>query len=416
MTIVLVGLDYRTTPLELRERLHLSGDNLHCALDALHSEALEEVVIVSTCNRLEVYAGTPNAEQAIAVVSADVAKRTSLTSGELRQHLRILCDQEAVDHLMRVTCGLESLVLGETEILGQVADAFIQAQRAGTTKANLSRLFQYAIRVGKRARAETAISQHTLSVSHAAVLLAQQQVPHLANANALIIGAGRMAELAVRALKAHGVQRVTIANRTFSRAKMLADRTGSEALEWQQLREALSQADIVITATSAHQPILKVADIKARLRPLLMIDIAVPRNVHSRVRALPNVQLYDIDALQAVVADHRSKRLSEVGLIERLIVEQREAFFAWVSSRSAVSTIVRLRQHGDDMAAAELNRALRRLPELSERERDVVAQMAHRLVHKLLHAPTTALHDHAALDDRDYLHAVRRLFDLEATE
>jgi glutamyl-tRNA reductase len=416
VTIVLVGLDYRTTPLELRECLHLTGEELQALMSALQSEALAEVVVLSTCNRLEVYASAPEVDHAVAALSQYLSQRVSLPSGSLRQHLRVLTDQRAVHHLMRVTCGLESLVLGESEILGQVADAFKQAQRAGTTGAVLSRLFQQALRVGKRARTETAISQHRLSVSHVAVLLAQQQIPNLANASALVVGAGRMAELAVRALKARGVEQVRVLNRTFSKASDLASRTSVEAIEWGQLRVALSDADIVIAATSAQQPIVSLEDIAPRDRKLIMIDIAVPRNVQPGIGKLSNVQLYDMDDLQSVVAEHSAMRLSEVGIIETKIADEREAFFGWLNSRRAVPTIVSLRQQADSLAEVELRRALRRLPDLSERERDVLEQMAHRIVHKLLHAPTTALRERASSEDPTYLHTIRHLFDLEAAE
>ncbi len=420
MTIVLVGLNHLTAPLEVRERLYLAGDELQRTLITLHGETPAEIVVVSTCNRLEIYANADDGDRVIEAVIAYLAGRASLTAAQLQGCVQNLLDQDAVCHLMRVAAGLESLALGETEILGQIADALKQAQRAGTTGAVLSRLFHDAIHAGKRARTETSISQHTLSISHAALLMAKQHIPDLSKANALVIGAGRMAELTLRALKAHETATVRVINRTFNRASVLASRVGVEALEWEHLKTALRDADIVITATSAPQPVLGAADISAayyqeRAHPLIVLDIAVPRNVNSNVRHLPNIRLYDIDDLQAVVEGHRAKRQSEAAQVETIIAEELDTYLGWLNSRTAVSTIVALRQKGEGLAAAELTRALNRLPDLSDHEREVLAQMAHRIVNKLLHTPTAALRERAAQGDHNaYLHAVKQLFDLEA--
>ncbi|HLU09572.1 MAG TPA: glutamyl-tRNA reductase [Oceanobacillus sp.] len=410
MTLVLVGLNYRTTPLELRERLYLSeADRLH-ALKALHGAVLDEVVVVSTCNRLEIYGVASDAERAVAGITACLAERAAIPTAQL--HIQTLLDRDAAHHVMRVAAGLESLALGETEILGQIADALKGAQQAETTGAVLSRLFHDAIHAGKRARTETSISQHTLSISHAAVLLAKQEISDLSSANVLVVGAGRMAELMLRALKAHNVSAIRVINRTLSRAQVLADRVGVEALEWQQLKTALRDADVVFTATSAPQPIISAADVDHS--SLVLLDISVPRNVNPDVRRLQNVRLYHLDDLQAVVETHRSKRQSEVAQVEAIIAEELERYLQWLNSRNAVSTIVALRKKAEQLAEEELIRAFNRLPDLSDHEREVVAQMTHRIVNKLLHAPTTALRERAANGDHfKYLHAARQLFDLE---
>lgn len=413
MTLVMIGLNYQTAPLDLRERLFLAGDDLQYAATAFHGELMTEVVIVSTCNRLEIYANTSDVAMSLEKTTSYLAGRATLTAAQIESCLQKLTDRDAVRHLMRVASGLESLVLGESEILGQIAQALSQAHQAGTTGAMLSRLFQDAIHVGKRARHETAISQHTLSVSHAAILMVKQRIPDLTGANTLIIGAGRMAELAVRAARAHGVNTVHVINRTFSRAEVLASRVGIQALEWQHLRAALREADLVITATSAPQPILSAGDIEG-VRPRVIVDIAVPRNVKPDVRDLPNVWLYDIDDLQLVVDNHHALRQSEVTQVEAIIIEGVEAYLGWLNSRNAVPTIVALRHKAEAMAALELERTLHRLPNLSEQEREVVTQMAYRIVNKMLHAPSVALRERAAKDDHfAYLHAMRRLFDLE---
>jgi glutamyl-tRNA reductase len=413
----MIGLNYQTAPLELRERLYLTGDDLQRAVATLHQETMAEIAIVSTCNRLEVYANAADSAHAVEKIKVYLGGRASLSEAQLTTCLQNLVDREAVYHLMRVTAGLESLVLGESEILGQVAQAFTQARLAGTTGAVLSRLFQDAIHAGKRARTETAISQHTLSVSHAAVLMAKRQFPVLTKANTLVIGAGRMAELAARALKAQGLNRIRVVNRTSARASDLANRVGVEAMEWGQLHEALRAADLVITATSAPQPILKDSEIfsaRDTSQPLVIVDIAVPRNASQSLRDLSNVRLYDIDDLQSVVDDHRARRQSEAKQVEAIIDEELRAYLGWLNSRNAVPTIVALRQKAEEMAALELNRAFQRLPDLTEDEREVVMQMAHRIVNKMLHAPTIALRERAAKDEHyAYLHAMRKIFDLE---
>lgn len=413
MTIVFVGLDYRTAPVELRECLYLAGDDLRRALVALHGGAVDEVVILSTCNRLEVYASAAHTEQAVDAITGYLAGRVA----QLQPHLRQCIEHDVARHLLRVAGGLESLVLGETEIMGQVADALEQAQQAGTSGALLTRLFHTALHAGKRARSETGISQHTLSVSHAAVLMAKQHMPDLTQCNVLVVGAGLMAELALRALNAHDAAHVRVINRTFSRAALLAAQAGVEAVAWDEMATALAEADVVITATSAPGNVVSREMIAARQpgRKLVMVDIGVPRNVDSQVRQVGGVTLHDIDELQSVVDDHRARRESEVWRVEAIIDEEVIAYLHWLESRSAVSTIVALREKAADVAALELERAFHRLPDLSQHERDVIEHMAHRIVNKLLHNPTAALRERAAAGDHfTYLHAVQQLFDLEA--
>jgi glutamyl-tRNA reductase len=419
VTILLIGFDYQHSSVEIREQLYLKGDDLRKALTSLHKEPLTEVVIVSTCNRLEIYAQTDNVEQAAEKIIDYLIGQTVLPAVELQRTIQKATNQVAVHHLMRVACGLESLLLGETEILGQVTDALKQAQQMETCSLVLSRLFQVAVHSGKRARTETAISQHALSLSHVAVLMAKSQIADLGSAKALVIGAGRMAELAVKALKAHGAADICVINRTYSSALSLAAHSEINAMEWDHLASALAASDLIITATSAPHAILQIDDIAqtqavCESRPLLIIDISVPRNVHQEVGLLPDVTLYDIDDLQAVVEDHRAKRHAEIAQVETIIDEQANAFVGWMNSRSTVSTIVTMRHKAQQLAEAEVTRTLHKLPNLSEQEREIVSEMAHRIVNKMLHAPTTALQEQAAQGDHySYLHAVQQLFDLE---
>lgn len=414
MTLVLFAMDYRTASLDVRERLYLTSDALMDALAVLREERdLAEVIIVSTCNRLEIYGATDHAEGAFDAFGRFMRARAALDETQIATHFRHMVDDEAVHHLMRVACGLESVVLGETQILGQVIGALKQAQRAETAGPLLTRLFNDAVHTGKRARAETGISRHTLSVSHAAVGLARQHFGDLSKAQVLVVGAGQMAELGLRALKGLGVERLRVINRTGEKARILAERCGAEALPWERFSAALCESDVIITAVNVSKPLI-CAEHLAGTSGAVVIDIGVPRNVDPRVRDLAGVHLYDIDDLQAAVADHRAKREGEIAQVERIIAEEAAAYRRWIDSRSVVSTIVALRQKARTLAASEVDRTLHRLPDLSDREAEIIAQMAHRIVNKLLHAPTAALSEPLASEQRDIvLKTVRELFDLQ---
>ena len=428
MIPVLVGLDYRTAPLALRERLHADDAHLLPLLATLAGPhgLLREIVVLSTCNRYEVYAASDNptlAHDAIVdcLLSArDVALQPLLDALYRRE------GTEATRHLLRVAAGLESLVLGETQILRQVADALTQAQQAGTAGALLNRLFTVALHTGKRARTETAISQHTLSVSHAAALLVERELADIAQPHIVIVGAGEMATLAADALAQRGQhgQRgqdsISVVNRSEAHAQEIAARLGVQARPWDELAEAVARADAVIAATSARQPVLRVEEIAASrhgdpARPLLLVDIGVPRNIAPTAHAThPAIQLYDIDDLQAVVAEHWRLREAEAPQVEAIIAEEARDYTHWLNSRHVVPVLTELRHRADAIADAELEHALRRLPDLDAHERDVIAQMAQRIVHKLMHTPTVTLKSRAARGDHfDYDHAIRKLFALD---
>ncbi len=421
MTIVLVGLNHRTAPVELREQFYLADGPLQVALEALHGKELSEVVILSTCNRLEVAGSTEQAESAFAVIETFLAHSHDISREELRSHLYFIEGRAAVEHLMRVASGLESLVLGETQIMRQVANAVAFAE--STDGPILARLFSAALHTGKRARTETAISQHTLSVSHTAALLVKQQIDKrqqdVSQVRALVIGAGEMAELAARALQRHGVSSLSVINRTQAKAQALAERLDIQALAWQDRQEALRRADVVITATSAPQPIINVDDIapellERRQHPLLLVDIGVPRNVDEKVSALPGVQLYDIDDLQSVVEEHRSRRQAEIAPVEVIIAQELDSYMQWLETRRVAPLITELRRQAEALAQAEVEQALKRMPDLQPHEQEIVAQMAHRIVNKMLHAPTVTLKARVARGDHyDYAHAVRQLFALD---
>jgi glutamyl-tRNA reductase len=425
-SILLAGLNHRTATIDIRERFTLNS----CGLDVVHGElrrladkspALQEVVVISTCNRLEVYAAASEVEAGWAAIGEYLADLYGASADELDGLLYHVQDDEAVRHLMRVTAGLDSLILGEPQILGQVAAAFEAAKAAGSHGPVLSHLFSHALHCGKRARTETAIGNYTTSISHAAALLAEQKLGPLAQRHALVIGAGEMAELAAKALHQHGIATITCVNRTQERALRIVERVGGRALAWPQLEEALLHTDMVISATSAPHVVLpaeQVAAIQARrgARPLLLIDIALPRDIDVAVDGVAGVQRYDIDHLRDTVDANLARRQAAIPDVERIIEGEAACYLYWLNERTVVPALVELRRRAEEVAGAELERTLRRIEHRSGQDELVeqeVAQLAHRIVAKLLHLPTVRLKAHAAHGNGDaYAEALEELFAL----
>ncbi|MEO8606440.1 MAG: glutamyl-tRNA reductase [Chloroflexota bacterium] len=416
MNLILIGLNYQTAPLALREQFYLADEPLRTALAELRDAGLAEVAILSTCNRLEIAACAEQTQLGMAAITAFLARSGHLSGGQLVEYIYEMQGRAVIQHLMRVAGGLESLILGETQILGQVAHALAVAQTAQTDGTILSRLFTAALHAGKRARHETAISQHTLSVSHAAVSLIKEQVEDLSALHALVIGAGEMGELAARALQMHGVTSITLMNRTDAKAYALAQHLGIQAAPWEDFSAALEQADVVIAATSATQPLIMREQILSlsRQNHLLVVDIGVPRNVDYQIAHLPHVQLYDIDDMRSVVSEHHSLRQSEIEAVEAIIAHEQTVFEGWLDARPIVPLIAELRSQAEAIAQHEVEQTLQRLPDLNEREQEIVAQLAHRIVNKILHAPTVTLKSRVAQGDNDdYALTVRQLFALD---
>ncbi len=421
MPIVVMGLNYRTAPIEIREKLTLSGCALQSALEELkrlllaQTQGVYEAVILSTCNRLEVIVSTPHVEDAIALVEQFLSR---VSHADLSPHLYSHVGDEASRHLMRVACGLDSMILGESEILGQVTGAFEDARSAGTIGTVLSRLFAHAIHTGKRARTETPISRYTTSVSHVAARRVMEKLNPLQPAKLLIVGVGKMAMLAAQALKRFDMTDLMFLNRTFERADWLATDFGGQAVHWLQLREALVWADAIICATGAPQPVITRHDLESVLdrrqgRPLVIMDIAVPRDVESTIRELPGVQYDDIDDLQSVVDANIELRRAAIPQVEAVIEQEIERFTDWIRSRQVVPVIKQLREQAQIIADEELTHTLSRLPDADERTRQLITLMAHRLVNRLMHEPTSRLREQAAQGKGDlYADAVRELFAL----
>jgi glutamyl-tRNA reductase len=419
MNLFLVGLSHRTAPVELRERLDFQARGVEAALLALASRRIvREAVVLSTCNRAEVYAAS-DAPDALGEVAAFVGEFHGVPSGEVRPHLYDRRDLDVARHLFRVAAGLDSLVVGEPQILGQVKDAHAASAAAQAVGPVLNRLFHSSFGVGKRVRSETALGAGAVSVSYAAVSLARKIFGDLSGHHVLVVGAGEMGKLTARHMQSQGVHRVTIVSRTLAHAARTAAAIGgASAAPWEELDRVLTASDIVISATGAAAPILTKARIELamrprRNRPLFVIDIAMPRDVEPAAGELEQVFLYNIDDLEATVRENLARRTSEVGRAEIIVVEEVEKFGAWLKSRSAIPTVVALRQRFESIRRAELQRLDAKLVGLSPDARARVDEVTRLIVEKLLLTPTEQL---KAVGDREtaglYAEAVARLFNL----
>jgi glutamyl-tRNA reductase len=397
MQLLLVGVSHRTAPIELRERLDFSADGVDRALAALAQyQTHHEATIVSTCNRVEVYLACTDAAAARAGIEKFLSEFHGVSDHQLSPHLYMKMGQEAVTHLFRVASGLDSLVVGEPQVLGQVKEAYTVASRFGATGPLLNRLFHTAFAVGKRVRSETALSEGAVSVSFAAVALAKKIFGTLKGRAVLVLGAGEMGKLTALHMRSQGIERLVIASRTPAHAATLAESIGGTAVPWESLNTGLADADILITATGASAPVVSRAAVahtmKARRgRPLFIIDIAVPRDVEPAAGEIEEVFLYNIDDLQTVVQENLSKRGTEASEAEKIVSEEVARFAGWLTSRGAVPTVVALRQRFEAVRQAELRRLEPKLASLSPEARARVEEVTRLLVEKLLINPTEQL-------------------------
>jgi glutamyl-tRNA reductase len=417
--IVLLAVDHTTAPIAFRERLSFTSRQVPQFLQSV-SQVSQECVLISTCNRVELYAVSSEPTVLTTHLMSALAEAQSIPLAELERHSYTLVDEQAVAHLLGVAAGLYSLVPGEPQIQGQVADALQIALGAGYAGPICSALFRAAIVAGKRARSETGISRNAASVSHVAVQLARQLFPNLNEARVLLIGSGKMSELAAQNLREHGAQRLVIINRTPTHAIDLAQRLGATYRTFSDLSQSLLEADVVISSTTAPRAIITVEMLTAVMqqragRSLLLIDIALPRDIEAQAAHIPGVHLYNLDDLQASVDAGIRLRLQEVEQVQAIIAEESLAFQRWLRSLSVTGTISDLRQRVDLLREQELARAMQRLPDtLTEREVGAVRELTTRLVNKLLHTPTLRLKDAAAEGQGHvYAEALRYLFDLE---
>jgi glutamyl-tRNA reductase len=416
-----VGLSHRTAPVELRERVDFSRLGAAEALTALgHRGISREMVVLSTCNRAEIYAvaGADGPD----AIGRFFAEYHGVPLASLADHLYVRRGAEAARHLFRVAAGLDSLVVGEPQILGQVKAAYGTASDQGCTGAVTNRLFHSAFTAGKRVRRETGLSEGAVSVSYAAIALARKIFGDLADLNVIVLGAGGMAKLTAVHLKAQGVRQMTIAIRTMSAAEGLARELAGRAVPWTDLSLALGAADIVITATGASDPVLTRSGVHEVMRPrqqrpLFIIDIAVPRDVDPAVGDLEQVFLYNIDDLQGIVKENLARRSGELERAEGIVDEEVDRFAAWMQAREVVPTVVALRERFEAIRRSELARLEPKITALPPEARDRLDEITQLLVQKLLLAPTEQLkstrdpHTIAA-----YAEALSQLFRLAADE
>ncbi|MGQ9511655.1 glutamyl-tRNA reductase [Thermodesulfitimonas sp.] len=422
MFTIVIGLNHRTAPVEVRERLSFSNEQAREFLTKLRSKpGVSAVVLLSTCNRTEFYMFFTNEIARTAVIEV-LCRRAGLEFSELKRHLYVYTENDCVRHLFRVAAGLDSMVLGETQILGQVKDAYQLALETGTTGGYFNALFQQALAVGKRVRTETGIDKNPVSVSYAAVELAKQNLGSIEGRNVLVVGAGKMSELTVKHLVANGVTGVIVSNRSFERAEELASRFGGRAVRFDELYRWMEKADIVISCTGASHYVIharEMAEVMAKRHgaKIFMIDIAVPRDVEPAVATLPGIVLFDIDALQDVVDGNLAERQRIAAEAERIIEEEVESFRRRQAEQAVIPTIVALKKLGEEIKRKELRRAFNRLGNLSDYERRVIMSLANSIANQLLHEPVRRLKD-LALTSQGlfYAGAIQELFKLDRKE
>lgn len=413
MGVVLVGLSHRVAAVELRERVALDAASAAALSRRLAAQA-GEAVCLSTCNRTELYLAGDDADWAEALAGEALAELGRGEAERIRSAAYRMRDEAAARHLFRVAAGLDSLVPGEGEILGQVRAAY----ERGAPGPLLDRLFRQAIHVGRRVRAETAIAESPASVSSAAAALAEQLFGDLSGCAVLLVGAGKIADLAARCLVSRGARIAVVANRSPERAAELADQVGAEPVSLEEVPSRLADVDVVVASTGAPGYVLSrdeaaPAARARRGRPLFLIDIAVPRDLDPAIHDLPGCYLYDIDDLEAVVRESLAGRRQEAARAEKLVLAEAERFRAWQASRRVAPAIASLRARAEEIRVAELQRVRPRLDRLPESERRVVEAMTARIVDKLLHLPTVRMKEAAlGADGAVYVEAVRHLFGL----
>jgi len=420
MLIFVVGVNHRTAPLEVREKLSFSEHSLGDSLAALKAyPAIEGCVILSTCNRTEIYAATREMDEGLSAVRDFLSRKSGVDISRIKNFTYAHTLYDTIRHLFRVTAGLDSMILGETQILGQVRDAYQAACRYEATNRVLNVLFQQALTVGKRVRTETGIDRNAVSISYAAVELARQTIGELSGRSVLVIGAGKMSELTVRHLVANGVSGVIVSNRSYRRAVELAAQFNGRAVNFDQMLDCMVDADIVISCTAASHYVLRYSDVASVMaeRPgkkMMMIDIAVPRDIDPACAKLPGVTLYDVDSLQHVVDRNLAQRKEAAVTGETIIEEELSQFMQWLGTQFVVPTIAALKRWGEEIKQKELRHALNRLGEISDHDRKVVGSLANSIVNQLLHVPITRLKAYALTPEGHlYTEIMQNLFDLE---
>jgi glutamyl-tRNA reductase len=427
MPLVVVGANYRTAPIEVRERLAYGRSEVPLTLASLRESGIAaEAVLLSTCNRTELYLVAPEERSSIEAVRHLMAQHAQLPVDHLASCLFVHRDRDAATHLFRVTSGLDSMVVGEPQIQGQVKEAYqvsreVETAVGPTVGTALNRLFQNAAGIGGRVRSETAIGLGAASISTAAVDLAKKIFGSLRGRRAMVLGAGEMSEVTLECLHAEGMQSTIVTNRTFERAREMAERWNGVAVRFDALERSLADVDVVVCSTAAPHPVLTRSRLRNAVpgglsRPLCIIDIAVPRDVEPAVGDEPNVFLYNVDDLRQIVGANLDRRAAEVPQAEAIIARGVEEFWAWYSSLEVVPTIRDLRSRTEQLRQEETERLLRRLAHLSPEDQQAIDALTRSVLNKVLHAPTVRLRE-AAGNGRGtaVLDTVRYLFQLDTS-
>lgn len=421
MAILLIGLNHKSAPVEVREKVSLSRPQIERISQRIRDvEFFSGCTILSTCNRTEFYCNADSPFAAQEALIKLISDYSGLSARELAPYVYIKFNKNACEHLFNVAAGMDSMILGESQIQGQVQDAYEYALNYEISDNILNTLFMNALTVGKRVRTETQIDRHTLSVSIAAVEIAKDYFNGLEDKNVLVLGAGETSELTSRYLISNGTQSIMVANRTFERAEWLAKEIGGEAVKFSELQKYLPSADLIISSTASPVPILNKSNLLAaqanRQKPLLMIDIAVPRDIHPDVSELDYVKLYDIDDMERKTDENLAARQQETIKAKKIVAEELEDFYFWLDSLWVVPTIVKMREQIEQIKKSEIERALNRIDHPSDREKRIIEQLANSIVNRWLHLPIINMKSLAGkrADKIDcYINAINDLWGLE---
>lgn len=422
MYVLLTGINHQTAPVEIREKFAIAADELASVYDRIKDEEVEGIVVLNTCNRTELYATARDIEAGQQHLKQFLLDYSGLAAEEIDKYIYQPNCYAAINHLFKVSSGLDSMILGETQVLGQVKDAYQKAQELKASDGVLNSLFQKAIYVGKKVRTETAIDQHPVSVSYAAVELAKKLLGPLEDKTVLVVGAGEIGELTTRYLLQYGVRSVIVSNRSYDKAVEMAETLNGRAVRFDALGQELENADIVISCTAASHYVIREDNSRKALlarrgRNIMFIDIAVPRDVDPVLRTIDGVFLYDIDDLQGVINLGFSARQKAANMANDIIAEQLVEFNEWLASLYVVPVIAALKQHGENIKQNELKKAFNKLGKVSERERDIISALANSIVNQLLHYPVVNLKE-MAVSNQGHLYAevVKKLFGLRLPE
>ena len=421
MKVLVIGVNHKTANVEVREKLAFNGPKLEDGVYGLRKiPEVREAAVLSTCNRVELYLCVNKSAEAGDKIKDFLAVFHGLPRQDFEKSLFIHTGEEAIRHIFRVSSSLDSMVVGEPQILGQIKDTFDFALTKKTTGVLLNKLMKKAISTAKRVRTETRIAENAVSISFAAVELAKKIFTNLTGRSFMLLGAGEMAELAARHLMNNGVQEVMVVNRTYERGCELASEFGGKPVRFEDFLQELVHADIIICSTGApayvlHKDQMHKAMKERKHRPVFIIDISVPRNIDPEINKLDNVYLYDVDDLQEVVDTNIHGRKIEAEKAEKIVNEEVEKFIRWMSSLDSVPTIVALRQKADEIKTEEVEKLKGRFPDLDEERMKAVEYMATAIINKLIHPPTVALKEDT--EDRDELIAmIKKLYGINGEE